>query len=79
MDLYFQGTACINKGRTPHNVAQARKFFDRALAADPGNVDALVWSGRADALEGAFFYVADPLAALAVGRSEIDQSSIGCP
>ena len=48
MDLYFQGMAWLNKGLTPDNVAQARSFFDRALAADPGNVDALVGSARAD-------------------------------
>ena len=44
MDLYFQGLAWFNKGLTPDNVAQARSFFDRALAADPDNVDALMWS-----------------------------------
>ena len=53
MDLYFQGLAWFNKGRTPDNVAQARSFFDRALAADPDNVDALIGSARADAVEGA--------------------------
>ena len=46
MDLYFQGLAWLNKGLTPDNVAQARGFFDRALAADPDNVDALVGSAR---------------------------------
>ena len=46
MDLYFQGLAWLNKGTTPDNVAQARSFFDRALAADPDNVDALVGSAR---------------------------------
>ena len=53
MDLYFQGLAWFNKGRTPDNVAQARSFFDRALAADPDNVDALIGSARADVIEGA--------------------------
>ena len=47
MDLYFQGMAWLNKGPTPDNVAQARSFFDRALAADPDNVDALIGSARA--------------------------------
>ena len=45
MDLYFQGLAWLNKGRTPDNVAQARGFFDRALTADPDNVDALIGFG----------------------------------
>jgi TolB-like protein/class 3 adenylate cyclase len=78
-DLYFQGLACYNKGRTPDNVAQARRFFDRALAADPGNVDALVWSGRADAIEGAFFYVADPLAALASAEAKLAKALSAVP
>ena len=53
MDLYFQGMAWLNKGRTPDILAQARNFFDRALIADPDNVDALVGSARADAVDGA--------------------------
>ena len=48
MDFYFQGLAWLNKGFTPDNVAQARSFFDRALIADPDNVDALIGSARAD-------------------------------
>ena len=53
MDLYFQGLAWLNKGMSPDNVAQARGFFDRALAADPDNIDALVGSALADVVEGA--------------------------
>jgi adenylate cyclase len=52
MDLYFQGMSWVNKGRTPENVAQARSFFDRALAADPENVDALIGSAGSDAHVG---------------------------
>ena len=51
MDLYFQGMAWFNKGMTPDNVAQARRFFDRALTADPYNVEALIGSAVADATE----------------------------
>jgi hypothetical protein len=65
MDLYFQGLAWFNKGLTPHSVAQARSFFDRALAADPDSVDALVGSGAAEAIEGANSFVTDPTAACA--------------
>jgi tetratricopeptide (TPR) repeat protein len=36
-----QGAAWVNKGRTPEQLAQARGFFDRALALEPGNVEAL--------------------------------------
>src|ERR1700729_1270576 len=48
MDLYFQGLALLNKGYTPDNVAQARSFFDRALTADPDNVEARVGSAGVD-------------------------------
>src|SRR5271169_6561100 len=51
MDLYFQGLAWYNKGASPDNVAQSRGLFDRALAVDPDNVDALVGSARADVRE----------------------------
>ena len=61
MDLYFQGMAWLNKGHAPENVAQAHKYFDRALIADPDNVEALVGSARADAVEGKNLFVADPL------------------
>ena len=63
IDLYFQGRAWVNKGRTPDNVARARSLFDRALAADPENVDALVGSAGVDAIEGASSFVTDPVAA----------------
>ena len=54
MDLYFQGMAWFNRGRTPENVAQARSFFDRALFADPDNIDALIGSARVDVIEGGY-------------------------
>ena len=54
MDLYFQGLAWLNKGFTPDNVAQARSFFDRALTADPDNVDALIGSASADVARAQF-------------------------
>ena len=76
MDLYFQGLAWLNKGLTPDNVAQARSFFDRALSADPDNVDALIGSARADAAEGANFFVTDPDGGLRGGRSKVDQSLV---
>ena len=64
-DLYFQGLAWFNKGVTPDNVAKARGFFDRALSADPDNVDALVESARADAVAGSSSFVTDPKSAFA--------------
>jgi TolB-like protein len=48
MDLYFQGRASANKGMAPENMAQARSFYDRALALDPNNIEALVDSASVD-------------------------------
>ncbi len=76
MDLYFQGLAWFNKGRTPDNVAQARSFFDRALTADPDNVDALIGSARADVIEGANSLCDRSHGGLRCGRSEVDQSLV---
>ena len=42
MDFYFQGMAWFNKGPTPEHMAQAAGFFERALALDPKNIEALV-------------------------------------
>jgi TolB-like protein len=55
MDLYFQGRACWNKGMTPEYLAQARDFFERALALDAGNVDAMVgWATVVATIAGSF-------------------------
>src|SRR5271156_677665 len=48
MDLFFQGLASINKGVNVENMAQARGYFERALAIDPRNLDALLGVGRVD-------------------------------
>jgi tetratricopeptide (TPR) repeat protein len=71
MDLYFQGLAWFNRGRTPDNVAQARSFCDRALAVDPDNVDALVGSAGTDIAEGAHLFVADRTAAFAAAEAKL--------
>ena len=41
LDLYFQGEAWVNRGVTFESLSKARGFFQRALALDPANVDAL--------------------------------------
>src|SRR5580658_9175661 len=74
MDLYFQGLAWSNRGLTPENVAQARRFFDRALIADPDNVDALVESARADARAGSLLFVTDPVAAFAAAEAKLTKA-----
>ena len=79
MDLYFQGLAWFNKGRTPDNVAQARGFFDRALAADPDNVEALIGSARADVSEGVILVCADPMAAFDAAEAKLTKALSSVP
>ena len=79
MDLYFQGMAWFNKGVAPDNVAQSRSFFDRALVADPDNVDALIGSARADATEGALVLLADPIAAFAAAEAKLTKALSSVP
>ena len=47
MDLYFRGMSAYNKGLTPDDLSEARKLFERALALDPSNVDAIVGAALA--------------------------------
>ena len=75
-DLYFQGLAWLNKGPAPEYVARARSFFDRALAADPGNVDALIGSARADV----FAYAgAAPMSAFADAEAKLTKALSSVP
>ena len=48
MDLYFQGMSWFNKGRYVENMREARGFFERALALDAGNLDALLGTAAVD-------------------------------
>jgi TolB-like protein/class 3 adenylate cyclase len=79
MDLYFQGLASLNKGWTPDNLAQARTFFDRALIADPDNVDALVGSARTDLVQGISLFVTDPIAAFASAEAKLTKALSSVP
>jgi TolB-like protein/class 3 adenylate cyclase len=78
-DLYFQGLAWFYKGLTPDNMGQARSFFDRALAADPDNVEALVGSARVDQVEGVFFFVTDRAAAFAAAEAKLTKALSAAP
>jgi TolB-like protein/class 3 adenylate cyclase len=69
MDLYFQGLAWFYKGPTSENLARARDFFARALALDPGNVDALVWIATADIVSGPALFSVDRAARLAAAET----------
>lgn len=49
MDLYFQGEAWVNRGVTFESLNKARSFFERALALDPANVEALAGMSQVEA------------------------------
>ena len=69
MDLYFQGMEWLNRGINLENMNHARGFFERALALDPGNVDALLGVGRADFEVGGAFLSDDRPARLALAEA----------
>ena len=73
VDLYFQGMEWFNRGTNLENMDHARGFFERALALDPGNVDALLGVGRADFEVGAAFLSDDRPARLASAEATIDK------
>jgi TolB-like protein/class 3 adenylate cyclase len=67
-DLIFQGRAWLNKGITPEYMEQARGFFDRALALDPSNIEAMVSLAQANIMTGATFVTDDRTVHLAAAE-----------
>jgi tetratricopeptide (TPR) repeat protein len=64
--------AWLNQGLTRDTVAQARSFFDRALSADPDNVDALYGLALVDVREGEANFVSDAMAAFAAAEAKLN-------
>ena len=52
-------------------MARANSYFDRALVADPDNVEALIGSARADVAAAGLSFVADPIATLGVAEAKL--------
>jgi TolB-like protein/Flp pilus assembly protein TadD len=71
MDLVFQGRSWFNKGLTPDYMAQARSFFEKAMALDPENVEAMVGLARVDQNLGASLMTDDRSAQLAAAATTI--------
>jgi TolB-like protein len=69
MDLVFQGRALWNRGWTPEYMARARGFFERALALDPENVEAMVGLAQINVTEGGAFLTDDPAARFAAAEA----------
>jgi TolB-like protein/Tfp pilus assembly protein PilF len=68
-DLVFQGWALINRGISPEYMIRARGFFDRALALDPQNIEAMAGLALVDVTEGAASLVDDPSARFAAAEA----------
>ena len=73
MDLYFQGMAWFNKGRNPADIARARDFFERALALDPDNFDAVVGRACADAQAATGYYLDEKAKRLASVEANLNR------
>jgi tetratricopeptide (TPR) repeat protein len=71
MDLYFLGRASFNKGQTLEKLTQARSFFERALALDPGNIQALVDTALVDLSVATGFLTDDRTARLASAEAAL--------
>ena len=76
MDLVFQGSSWFNKGLTPDNMARARSFFEKAIALDPENIEAMVGLARVDALPGASFMTDDWSARLAAAETTLTKGIV---
>jgi TolB-like protein/Flp pilus assembly protein TadD len=71
LDLYFQGMAILNKGNTPDYLDQARDHFERALALDPGNLEAMVWGAYVDTLRVSLYAADDRSARLLAAETAL--------
>jgi TolB-like protein len=65
LDLYFQGRHVLNQGLTFKHVALAGRFFEKALALDPENIEALVGIANIELVGVTSFMVDDRGARLA--------------
>ncbi|HZZ21127.1 MAG TPA: adenylate/guanylate cyclase domain-containing protein [Roseiarcus sp.] len=68
-DFLFQGLAWHNKGPTSENLSEAGGFFERALALDPGNVDALVMKAMVDFFVAVYLFSEDRAARLSAAEA----------
>ena len=73
-DLFLQGLAWHNKGPSSENLDRARSFFERALALDPGNVDALVQMASVDFTAAVYLFPDDKAARLALSEGALTKA-----
>jgi hypothetical protein len=75
MDLYFQGMASIFKGLIEEHLTSARDFFERALAIDPRNIDALVGLALVDLTTGGALLTDHRAEFFSAAEKECDQGA----
>jgi TolB-like protein/Tfp pilus assembly protein PilF len=73
-DLHFQGMAWTNKGITPYHLVQARGFFERALALDPNNVEALIGAAGVEITWAGAYTTDDRAARLAAASAALTKA-----
>ncbi len=71
LDFTFRGWAAYNRGASLQNMNEARGFFERALALDPDNVEALVRLGIVFTSISGGGMTDDRAGALAAGKQPI--------
>lgn len=71
LDLYFQGMAAVARGNTPEYLARATDYFQRALALDPGNIEALVNGAFVDTLRASIFSSTERTAQFAAAEAAL--------
>jgi TolB-like protein/class 3 adenylate cyclase len=79
LDLYFQGQAMLNRGLSPDILSKARGFFERALALDFNNLDALVGIALAVAVAAFAFALEDPRSELAEAEANLTKCLARAP
>ena len=79
MDLYFQGRAFQNRGVTRALLGQARDFFARSLALDPGNIEAVVAAAQVDVSMGSAFMADDGNAHFDAAETALNSALLHAP
>jgi len=74
IDLCFQGCHSLNKGHAPEDLAQARDFFERALALEAGNVEALVGTAVVNLSIGTNFLTDDRIEHLIAAEAAVTKA-----
>jgi TolB-like protein/class 3 adenylate cyclase/Flp pilus assembly protein TadD len=78
-DLYYQGLAWLNRGTTREYLNKGRDFFERALALDGGNLDALIGTAQVDAIYSATYQTDDRERALAAAEATLTKVLLRAP